>query len=200
MADDDRWANLPLSENIEDRRTSIDAPWKEALLPAHYDTRLFHVESGTKTGGRRIVTHQFPKKDQPYSEDMGRVATEFTVRGYIISFMRDTGIPLYMRDYRIARDQLTTRLDQRGFALLQLPTQEPMLVVCSAYRLSEQNQLGGYCEIDMTFVEYGAPPFRDLPDTEQQLREKSFELRDQIAAALTPKPIGTITRGSPWPH
>ena len=60
------------------------SPWRARLLPAHFDGRMFHVEAGSQEGGRRIVTHEFPKKDLPYSEDMGRKATEYAVRGYLI--------------------------------------------------------------------------------------------------------------------
>ena len=39
-------------------------------------------------GGRRIVMHEFPKKDIGYPEDMGRRARRFSVRGYIINLPR----------------------------------------------------------------------------------------------------------------
>lgn len=167
----------------------IHVPWRDGWMPAHFDNRLFHVENGARTSGRRIVTHQFPKKDTPYSEDMGRIATAFDVKGYIISFGRDTGLPLYMRDYRIARDQLMERLDQRGAGVLQLPTMEPMLVVCSGYRWSEDQKAGGFCEFSMQFVEWGAPPFRELPDSSAALRERSQALKGQILALLA-RPTG----------
>ena len=32
----------------------------------------FYVEIASKSGGRRTAFHQFPKRDTPYAEDMGR--------------------------------------------------------------------------------------------------------------------------------
>jgi len=73
----------------------LSSPWRAKLMPANFDTFMFHCESGSRENGRRIVTHEFLKKDLPYSEDMGRRAIEFSVRGYIIQYPTDTGVPLY---------------------------------------------------------------------------------------------------------
>jgi hypothetical protein len=113
----------------------IHNPWRDALLPAMFDGCMFHVEAGSQAGGRRIALHQFPKRDAPYAEDMGRRATEFTVRGYCIQFMFNAGpadIPypsLYMQDYRLSRDALQQRLDAGGDGILQLPHSEAAPVV-----------------------------------------------------------------------
>jgi hypothetical protein len=117
---------------------------------------------------------------------MGRRAIEFVVRGYCIQFMRDSvggfgpgaspgfvgpidplapSFPLYMRDYRLARDALQQRLDAGGDGVLQLPNSArggpgPPLtisVVCTQYRMTEEQRFGGYCVFDMTFVEFGKP-------------------------------------------
>ena len=136
-------------------------------------------------GGRRIATHEFPKKDLPYSEDMGRKATEFTVRGYIIQFVKDTGVDLYRRDYTIARNLLQERLDTGGYGTLQLPMMRPKTVVCSRYRMTEEDKLGGYVTFDMTFVELGAPPFKPTVDATGNLIAQSEALKQQIIAALS---------------
>ncbi len=79
----------------------------------------------------------------------------FTVRGYCIVYPFDTGQPLYQRDYRKPRDNLINVLDGGQPGILQLPTQAPMWVVCTQYRMSEEERFGGYCTFDITFVEYG---------------------------------------------
>jgi hypothetical protein len=159
-------------------------PWRDALLPASFDGNLFHVESGSRQSGRRIVVHEFPKKDLPYSEDMGRAAVEWQVRGYTITYPQNTLEPLYSRDYRAARDLLQQRLDEGGPGRLQLPTMLPMLVVCQRYRLTEEERFGGYCVFDMSFVEYGAPPFRPKPKTDQQLYAESVAVRERVMTNL----------------
>jgi prophage DNA circulation protein len=162
----------------------VVSPWRARLLPAYFANMLFHVEAGSQEGGRRIVTHEFPKKELPYSEDMGRKATEFTVRGYIIQYPYDTGNVLYQRDYTVARDLLQTRLDTSGSGTLQLPTTRPMTVVCSRYRMTEEEKLGGYVVFDMTFVELGAPPFRAGPTSQNDLLAQSQAFRSQVLDAI----------------
>lgn len=167
------------------------SPWRSKLLPAHFNGRLFHVEAGSQEGGRRIVTHQFPKKDLPYSEDMGRKATEFTVRGYILQYPHDTNVNLYRKDYTIARDELQARLDTGGSGTLQLPMMRPLTVVCSRYRMTEEERTGGFVVFDMTFVELGASPLTPTaPNSQQSLLNESQALRDQALAAIQ---VGSTT-------
>jgi len=148
--------------------------WRDNLLPAMYDGVPFFVDAGARESGRRTVVHEFPKRDVPYAEDMGRRAIEYTVRGYVVAFMSDTKAvsdparpdymaQLYMRDYRITRDRLQMRLDTGGEGVLQLPYMArasegaplQLTAVCSRYRMTEEDKLGGYVVFDMTFVEFG---------------------------------------------
>ena len=132
--------------------------WRDQLMPATFAGQQFHCEANSREGGQRIVTHQFPKKDLPYSETMGRRAMEFTIRGYFVAYPSDSAAskqPVYQRDYRVPRNNLINILDAGNPGLLQLPTQAPMWVCCTRYRMTEEERFGGYCTVDMTFVEYG---------------------------------------------
>jgi hypothetical protein len=188
----------------------IHNPWRDALLPAMFDGCPFHVEAGSQSGGHRIVVHQFPKRDAPYSEDLGRRATEFVVRGYCVQFMYDAGMPppptdslaprapLFMRDYRIARDVLQQRLDAGGDGVLQLPNMArggagPPLtisVVCTQYRLTEEERFGGYCVFDMTFVEFGKPASVPIAATGAQLVQQADGTLKWIASNIAAGPPG----------
>ena len=48
--------------------------WRSKWMPAKFRNARFHVESAVRESGRRIVSHEFPKRDVPYAEDMGRRA------------------------------------------------------------------------------------------------------------------------------
>jgi prophage DNA circulation protein len=163
----------------------IKVPWRDELLPASFRGQMFHVETGSKESGRRIVVHEFPKRDIPYSEDMGQRTMEFSVRGYIITFPMDTGIALYSRDYRVARDALITALEQLGPAVLQLPTMKPFMVVCPQYRWAEEERAGGFCVFDMTFVEYGVAPSTASTSSEENLKQASEDLRARVLTVMT---------------
>ena len=99
-------------------------------MPASFNGARFHCESNARESGRRIVEHQFPKKDDPYAEDMGRAAREFTIRGYCIVYPFDTGDGLHQMDYTLVRDALIAQLEAGGPGMLQLPTQPAQQVVC----------------------------------------------------------------------
>lgn len=162
--------------------------WRDQLLPANFDGFPFHVEAASRESGRRIALHEFPKKELPYAEDMGHTAVAFTVRGYIIVYPHDDiSTPagsLYQRDYRNARDLLCERLDRGGPGALQLPTfvgrTGPMIVVCTRYRLTEEERAGGYCVFDMSFVERGKKPFAEQIDSQDDLFSMTYALRDQV--------------------
>jgi prophage DNA circulation protein len=166
----------------------LPSAWRQDLLPAHFDGRLFHVESGSRESGRRIVLHEFPKKDTPYAEDMGQKAISFAVRGYCIVYPSDeagdiTGVAsLYQRDYRIARERLQERLETGKAGVLQLPTFKPLTVKCQRYRMTEEDKSGGYCVFDMQFVEAGLQPFTPKTDTGENIREQSNALKNQLLA------------------
>jgi prophage DNA circulation protein len=160
-------------------------PFRDALLPASFRGAFFHVEAGARENGRRIVVHEFPKRELPYAEDMGRQAISFTVRGYCITYPRDDESPLYRRDYRIARDLLMAELEKEGDGVLQLPTLPRMRVVCQRYRLTEEEKAGGYCSFDMSFVEFGVSPFRPITSSRDALVQQSANLRQRVIAAMS---------------
>lgn len=159
-------------------------PFRDALQPASFRGAMFHVEAGGKECGRRIVEHEFPKKEYPYAEDMGRRAIGFTIRGYCITYVRDTGVPLYRRDYRIARDALVEELDKEGPGVLQHPTLRTLTVVCQQYRLTEEEKLGGYCVFDMQFIEKGIAPSTVAASARDTLADQSRLMTQQMVEAL----------------
>jgi prophage DNA circulation protein len=148
-------------------------------MPASYKNARFHCEVNSRESGRRIITHEFPKKELPYSEDMGRKARQFTLRGYCIVFPYDSPIELYQRDYRVPRDRLIKALEDENSGLLQLPTQIWERVVCTQYRLTEEQRFGGYCVFDMTFAESGLDPLMEPPvtDTKYPIDVEAKQLR-----------------------
>lgn len=124
------------------------APWRLNLQPASYNGATFHVEVQTRAGGRRIAMHEFPKRDTPYAEDMGRRARGFVVTGYIVG-----------PNYETNRDILIEQLELEVNGQLILPTsQDQKIVVCDRYSITERRERGGYAEIEMFFLEAGEDP------------------------------------------
>lgn len=124
--------------------TNSTAPWRLNLTPASFRGVQFHVETNELGGGRRDVVHEFPNRDTPYSEDLGRRARRFSVTGYIVG-----------PTYTINRDALIAALEQEGAGTLILPTQSAQQVQVDHYTNIEQRTRGGMCTVEMTFSEAG---------------------------------------------
>jgi prophage DNA circulation protein len=129
-------------------------PWRMELRPAKFSNAYFHVEHVSKTSGRRIALHEYPKRDLPYAEDMGQRVIQFDVLAYTVEWDRGQ----YMnRDYRIPRDELIIACESYGPATLVLPTLPEFYVVCERYSVSESRDKGGFALFEMRFTEYGLP-------------------------------------------
>jgi hypothetical protein len=187
---------MRITDLARNQAGDIVNPWRADLQPASFNGAYFHVETATLDTGRRVVTHEFPKKDLPYSEDMGRRAYEFSVRGYCITYPSDlvgaTDAPtLYVRDYRKPRDLLIAELTSGRTGPLILPTMkgtpgQPVTVICPRFRLTEEDRLGGYCVFDMTFVELGIRPREPQQSPRDALIDSSNTLREQIIQTTSP--------------
>lgn len=57
---------------------------KTNLRPASFRGIPFKIKRATTRVGRRVITHEFPFKDVPYTEDLGRGAREYTLEAHVI--------------------------------------------------------------------------------------------------------------------
>ncbi len=122
-------------------------PWRAVLQPASFNGCGFKVEAGSKPGGRRLATHEYPKGETPYTEDMGRRATRWQITGYCIG-------PNYLSD----RDAVIAASNLEGPFTLVHPSFGSMQVHCELCVPTETREKGGFCAFEMTFVEAGSDP------------------------------------------
>jgi prophage DNA circulation protein len=122
--------------------------WQDEYRPASFRGVPFYVRSTGGETGRRLVTHEFPLRDTPYTEDLGEAALRFRITGYVIG---DT--------YTTQRDQLLAALaGTKGAAQLILPWQRPLTARAGRVRWQEIEHALGACQIDMEFVRDGPQP------------------------------------------
>lgn len=134
------------------------APWRLQLLPASFGGAQYHVEQQARSGGRRVVLHEYPKKDTPYAEDMGRAATRYQITGYLIG-----------PNYHLAKRALMRVLDSStGAPLVDPYIPEPKVCICERYSVSETRERGGFCTFEMAFTEVGTPGNVGAADTAGQ--------------------------------
>lgn len=126
--------------------------WRYRLMrPASFRGIPFKVEDAARAGGRRQAVFEFPKRDDPYAEDMGRRARRFSVRGYLLG-----------GDYDRQRDALIAAMEQEGAGLLIHYFLGEFQVAPDVYDVTESRQRGGYAEINMQFVESGRSPLLSI--------------------------------------
>lgn len=146
--------------------------WRDDLRPASFRGVEFHVVDSTLSAGRRVARHEFPQRDIPYMEDMGRRAREFKVEALIIG-----------ADYMSARDRLIEAIEEEGAGQLVHPYHGTVQVnVLGEVSISESTREGGMAKFAIVFVEAGKQetPTTSL-NTDSLLLDQYLDTEDAIA-------------------
>ena len=57
----------------------------ENLRPASFRGVAFEVESHSESGGRRVELHEYPLRDTPYAEDLGKKAGKWQIEAFLVN-------------------------------------------------------------------------------------------------------------------
>ncbi|WP_288806493.1 DNA circularization N-terminal domain-containing protein [uncultured Novosphingobium sp.] len=125
------------------------------LLPASFRGVPFAVTESDAMGGRRIALHQYPGRDKPWAEDMGRAPRRFRLRGFVL----DGDILLGGLPVVLLRATLINAVEKKGSGTLIHPTLGVMNVVVERASISEGLGANSYSDIELEFVESGAQTF-----------------------------------------
>lgn len=112
------------------------------LIGASFRGVPFCVETVELSTGRRLVVHEFPLRDDPFVEDIGRRARKFKVEAYVIG-----------DDYVAQRDALLDALETEGPGALVLPSYPSKRAIGDATNVRETRSDGGYAVVSIEFVE-----------------------------------------------
>lgn len=118
--------------------------WKDQLRSGTFRGVPFSVEAAGLDTGRRAAQHEYPLRDRPYIEDLGRKTREFTIEAYVVG-----------AEYMAARDRLLDACEQAGSGTLIHPYRGEMTVVCTGCRVRESTDEGGLARFSLTFVDAG---------------------------------------------
>jgi prophage DNA circulation protein len=169
--------------------TQLPTNWRDKYQQARFRWAIFFVENDARQGGRRVALHQYPKRNVPYAEDMGRSAIRFTVQGYLIGLSPEQG-----DSYLSLKDDLISCLEQDGPGVLQLPLpfgKKTVKVMVQAYSITESRERGGICTVDMDFIEYGDPAYRSTVSTPGEI-EKSAAGVEKIVGGEVTKQVASL--------
>ncbi len=144
--------------------------WKDKLQPATFRGVPFEVESDDGAFGRRTQVHEYPQRDKPYAEDLGRATREISITAFLIG-----------ADYLDARDKLLEALETAGPGTLVHPWYGELKVsLKEPARVSHSIANGGMCTVQLSFVEAGELAF---PSAGNSLGAKSLEAADRLQDA-----------------
>jgi prophage DNA circulation protein len=125
------------------------APWKErAKAPATFRGVPFWVDKSELGVGRKTVTFEYPQRDTPFVEDLGRKAREFSIDGYIVG-----------PDYMAGRDALLAAIETGGPGTLVHPYHGTRQVAVTGCHLEETRDQGGVAFFSIQFTETPARVF-----------------------------------------
>lgn len=132
----------------------VTLPDGRRLIGASFRGVAFFVEGDRRTGGRRLVTHEFPLREDPYIEDLGRRARTFAVEGYLVG-----------PDYLVHRDALLAALeDVSGPGKLVHPFHGVRRASCAAVSTRETIADGGMVLLSIEFAEAPAQALAPAED------------------------------------
>ncbi|HEY2010526.1 MAG TPA: DNA circularization N-terminal domain-containing protein [Rhizomicrobium sp.] len=124
----------------------------DELQQASFRGVPFGVRSANGRFGRRIALHEYPMRDKPWAEDLGRAARQISLEGFLIS---DSGI-YGGGDVLDQREQMIAACEQEGSGTLVHPTLGELTVsLRGGLVVTERWDNGRYFEIQFEFVESG---------------------------------------------
>lgn len=149
----------------------------DALRPASFRGVPFEVEVGDLAAGRRTQVHEYPKRDKPYVEDMGRATREFSLTAMLVG-----------DDYVAKANRLISALEAEGPGTLVHPWLGTMTVSLKDVGRLTFTQSLGLAEVALTFVEGGELAFpAATASTQAASRQAASALEQSAVAAFVAK-------------
>ena len=146
--------------------------WRDNLVPASFRGAGFVVsDHEAPIAGRRVAVHEYPGRDEPYIEDLGRRTKRWEIEAFVVG-----------DEYAEARDALIEACDMPGPGELVHPYLGSLQVACTACSLVERTREGRMARFTLSFVEAGENRFPTTgADTAATTRSRSS---DAISAIL----------------
>jgi prophage DNA circulation protein len=162
---------------------AVSNAWLRLLRPASFRGVPFYYERVTHTHGRRYAMHQYPGRDVPYAEDLGRSQREWSFSAYVIG---DT--------FHAERMALLRACEEAGPGSLILPFVGRVEAVCTEFTFEDARGVGRHSAISLSFAEAGQEKFPSgAEDTHSQIGGAAEQLGSAERGAF----VGGFSVGSP---
>lgn len=154
--------------------------WDE-LQQASFRGVPFAVRGGSSLFGRRTTVHQYPNREKPFPEDMGRSAGEYRIAGFLVedSLVYGGGSVIAQRN------AMKAAVEAPGPAILVHPTygQLKVSVLDRSAEFVERMDRGRYFEFNLTVVEWADRIFPTSAQASTSLLSNLADALDLGAAA-----------------
>lgn len=128
--------------------------WRETLAktPGSFRGAAFLCDAHDHEGGRRLARHEYPGRDAPYTEDLGRRGRTWSLELYVLGV-----------NYMHKRDLLLAALEAEGAGELIHPYRGRLTVRVDSYRLRESADEGGLARFSVVFFDDDGAPLTLYP-------------------------------------
>ena len=117
---------------------------QKQLRPGSFRGVPFETQSTTASVGRRVQVHEFPQRDTPYVEDLGRKAREITFTAFVIGV-----------DYINKMQKLIEAIEKPGSGVLIHPWLGKMDVTPQSVSKVKFSSTLRMASVELSFVESG---------------------------------------------
>lgn len=145
----------------------------EQLQPASFRGVPFEVEASGITVGRRTVVHEYPQRDRPYIEDMGRATRNITLQCFVVG-----------SDYLEQAQALMHELEEPGPGTLIHPWLGEMEVTITSVSELQFDQGLGVASVTITATEAGD---LELPAVTADEDTEALEAADAVEKSAVDK-------------
>jgi len=158
--------------------------WRDVYRQASFRGVAFNVEASSTDHGRNLVPHEYPGRELPWIEDLGRRATTFQVEAFLVG-----------ANYHLERDRLIEALSQAGAGELVHPYRGTLQATVLGHTVRETVDEGGMCRIGISFLEAGKAVYPTGPRSAG--RATSRQANRTTAAAANTFPATQPQPGAP---
>jgi len=175
-----------LAKSLSARLGGSMGSYFEQLRPASFRGMQFVSLGADGTFGRRNAVHQYPKRDTPWVEDMGRAARRFQVTGYLVG-----------DDVIQKRDVLIKVCELEDTGELVHPTYGRRIVSLMDFKVIERWDKARYFELQFDFIESGQRVFPAAANaTTSQIAAAIDALGLSAAADFASRALNTLAYGA----
>lgn len=150
------------------------------LRRASYDGISFEVTDSSLSFGRRTVVHDYPQRDMPYVEDLGRATNKITLNGFII------GVDYIEKAKRLIK-KIESSSKSNEAKLLVHPWLGSLRVIPTDIPSLSWNTTKRIATFSFTFTEAGEKPKAtySLSGAISNLRQRAEELANKVMPVET---------------